>query len=419
MQEDNSKELKQLVAQYDFKQEMEIANQFFRDIKHQFPVYIEELKKFETSIQHYLNKIDMGYSKNYVEFNANNGIEEVVFDQGTLSDLDMSIEGIDEEDFEIVKIVMGKNKWIEFYRNYKMYRKINKELRLHFFISYKLLINVQNELSKLQIERDKLNISYSKLKDYNHIREAKVALLRKENNELANDKKNLEDYIKEYTKFLEDQIFKADYSIEKEGRGGFNNNSHTNKMDELRIYIERIINYNIAINLKFEEQKTSNDMATKRYQEMLEEYNKKVKEVTILNKKLEEMQDLYGREKEVKPTVEIISETIIKEDVRFKKDHDRYYNDDLYRFVIETVQECDDGKKLKRQEAVAKLEVNSMVQDFLANTNRFKLTTSSLINLYDKAIQIVGEEYGLTIEDIRERKTRERLGLKTKFRRNK
>ena len=50
-----------------------------------------------------------------------------------------------------------------------------------------------------------------------------------------------------------------------------------------------------------------------------------------------------------------------------------------------------------------------MIQDFL-RTKKFKLdTATNLTNLYDISIQLVGEEYGLTINDIRSKQTRKRL----------
>lgn len=139
----------------------------------------------------FFSKLDREYIKNYEQFNANNGIEEVVFDQETLEELGVSIEGIDEEDFDIVKIVMGKSKWLTFYRKYRRYQKISKELKLHFFIVYKMLINVQNELSELQLERDNLNRRHNKLKDYNQTIKDEVALIRKENDQLAIQNKNI------------------------------------------------------------------------------------------------------------------------------------------------------------------------------------------------------------------------------------
>lgn len=139
----------------------------------------------------------------------------------------------------------------------------------------------------------------------------------------------------------------------------------------------------------------------KEYLNLVKEYNDNSKQLKRLKQEVKKVKEKAIKSKEVI--------RIYEQDKRFQKAHDRYPDDQLYRLVIEAILPYVQDKRLPSQKIINELKKNDMIQDFL-RTKKFKLdTATNLTNLYDISIQLVGEEYGLTINDIRSKQTRKRL----------
>ena len=137
------------------------------------------------------------------------------------------------------------------------------------------------------------------------------------------------------------------------------------------------------------------------YLDLVKEYNDNSKQLKRLKQEVKKLKEKVVESKEVI--------RIYEQDKRFQKAHDRYPDDQLYRLVIEVILPYVQDKRLPSQKIIKELKKNDMIQDFL-RTKKFKLdTATNLTNLYDISIQLVGEEYGLTINDIRSKQTRKRL----------
>lgn len=131
-----------------------------------------------------------------------------------------------------------------------------------------------------------------------------------------------------------------------------------------------------------------------KYQELLKRYNKTIQLINQIQQVDKEVQ----------------KETIIVEDTKFKKEHKRYHDNNLYRLVLQTISQYSHLKRLPRQKIIGELLKEEIVKDFLKETG-YKLNGPYLIRLQEQAIIYVGEEFGLTIEDIKSKETRKRLGL--------
>lgn len=139
----------------------------------------------------------------------------------------------------------------------------------------------------------------------------------------------------------------------------------------------------------------------KEYLNLVKEYNDNSKQLKRLKQEVKKVKEKAVKSKEVI--------RIYEQDKRFQKAHDRYPDDQLYRLVIEAILPYVQDKRLPSQKIINQLKKNDMIQDFL-RTKKFKLdTATNLTNLYDISIQLVGEEYGLIINDIRSKQTRKRL----------
>lgn len=137
------------------------------------------------------------------------------------------------------------------------------------------------------------------------------------------------------------------------------------------------------------------------YLNLVKEYNDNSKQLKRLKQEVKKLKEKVVESKEVI--------RIYEQDKRFQKAHDRYPDDQLYRLVIEVILPYVQDKRLPSQKIIKELKKNDMIQDFL-RTKKFNLdTATNLTNLYDISIQLVGEEYGLTINDIRSKQTRKRL----------
>ena len=145
----------------------------------------------------------------------------------------------------------------------------------------------------------------------------------------------------------------------------------------------------------------------KEYLNLVEEYNDNSKQLKRLKQEVKKVKEKAVKSKEVIK--------IYEQDKRFQKAHDRYPDDQLYRLVIEAILPYVQDKRLPSQKIINELKKNDMIQDFL-RTKKFKLdTATNLTNLYDISIQLVGEEYGLTLHDIRSKQTKNRLIKKGKL----
>lgn len=167
---------------------------------------------------------------------------------------------------------------------------------------------------------------------------------------------------------------------------------------ERKSYIEKLENE--VNNLKSEHKRaiqrwnTQNQEQNNKYEELLRQYD----EIVQLEGQIQQS------EKEVQ------KETIVLEDTKFKKAHKRYHDDDLYRLVLQKIDKYKHLKRLPRKKIIEELLQYDIVREFFQETG-YKLNGPYLIRLQEQAIIYVGKEFGLTIEDIKSKETRKRLGL--------
>lgn len=193
-------------------------------------------------------------------------------------------------------------------------------------------------------------------------------------------------YLREYERaaYLEENlsILKRNLHIEQE-----KNNSIYKQLEEKQFEITRL--------------QIISDGIEKEYLDLVEDYNAIHKELKATKEEIKQLKETVIESKEII--------TIYEQDKRFQKAHDKYPDDQLYKLVIEAILPYVQDKRLPSQRIIRELKENDMIQDFLC-TRKFKLdTATNLTNLYDISIQLVGKEYGLTINDIRSKQTRKRL----------
>lgn len=393
------KQLEQFFLEKEYERKIQLAEKILQYFQSNVPTYKIQIQKVKEVAKNHLEQF---VSTKYQKVMKEKGIEEVVFDQGTMQDLGMDMHGFEEGDFVVTKVVIDQNVMTQLIVQYETYNKMNSLLKVLFRLACKMQINSKQELIGYENDKKQLKDKCISLQENNEQMKKQFENVIIEKEKLENQLTKLEcvniGYMELY-RGLEQlicEITNENYFLEHQIQVIEGNSQDIYLV--MKKHVELIRSF--IIKLREENENLNNTHRALEEKMKMQEEGMEKEYLTLLKEK-----------EELEKSIKIIRQKDKCLTCRYNHSHKRYHDDELYKKVIRTVWKYD-KQRGGRKKALDELLKTKVVQDFLAEGTFKLVSTSQLIELYDIAVTLVGEQMGIRVEKaVKLKKTRKKLGL--------